>query len=82
MPISVTRHTFTLPADSKAMLNPAAAASNPNVNVTVINKTGQQVSVAQQATYDPQTQSTLVQMVLDGVQNNVAGARDFFFGRG
>lgn len=74
-------HIYTA-GQSQAMLNPAAAAVNPNVNVTVINKTGQQVQVSQQASYDPATQSTLVQMVIDGVQNNVAGARDFFFGRG
>lgn len=74
-------HIYTA-GQSQALLNPAAAAVNPNVNVTVINKTGQQVQVSQQASYDPATQSTLVQMVIDGVQNNVAGSRDFFFGRG
>ena len=75
-------HIYTA-SQSQAMLNPNTSGSvNPNVNVTVINKTGQQLSVSQQASYDPGAQATLVQMVVDGVQNNVSGARDFFFGRG
>ncbi|QDR81341.1 hypothetical protein [Sporomusa termitida] len=75
-------HIYTA-NQTQALLNQSAAAPViPKVNVTVINKTGQQVQVSQQASYDPATQSTLVQMVIDGVQNNVAGSRDFFFGRG
>jgi|GEM_PF-6506117 len=75
-------HIYTA-SQTQALLNQSAAVpAIPNVNVTVINKTGQQVQVSQQASYDPATQSMLVQMVIDGVQNNVAGSRDFFFGRG
>jgi hypothetical protein len=74
-------HIYTA-NQTQAMLTPSAASAVPNVNVTVINKTGQNVQVSQQASYDPATQSMLVQMVIDGVQNNVAGSRDFFFGRG
>jgi hypothetical protein len=75
-------HIYTA-SQTQSLLNQSAAAPViPNVNVTVINKTGQNVQVSQQASYDPATQSMLVQMVIDGVQNNVAGSRDFFFGRG
>lgn len=75
-------HIYTANQTQALLSASAAAPAIPKVNVTVINKTGQQVQVSQQASYDPATQSMLVQMVIDGVQNNVAGSRDFFFGRG
>lgn len=75
-------HIYTASQTQSILNQNAAVPVIPNVNVTVINKTGQNVQVSQQASYDPATQSMLVQMVIDGVQNNVAGSRDFFFGRG
>lgn len=61
---------------TKAMLQ----GGTPNININVINKTGQQLQVSQQASYDPQSHTMLMQMVVEGVSNNVAGSRDFFMG--
>jgi len=68
---------------SQRMMSPGSGGTtSPNVNVTVINKSGQQVNVSQQAIYDPQTHTMLMNMFVDGIQNNIGGARDALFGRG
>jgi hypothetical protein len=70
--------------DTANMLNPSGntASSSPNVAVSVINKTGQQVNVSQQANFDPSLNRTVINMIMDGVQNNTGGLRDMLYGRG
>ncbi|MDR3565587.1 MAG: hypothetical protein P4N59_29685 [Negativicutes bacterium] len=68
--------------ESTAMASSAGASASPNINVNVVNRSGQQLSVTQQAQYDPATHTTLMQMFVDGVNKNLAGSRDLLFGRG
>ncbi len=74
-------HIYTA-GQTQQMLGSSSGAATPNVNVTVINKSGQQVSVAQQAAYDPQTHTMVMQMFVEGFQNNIAGVRNLLVGRG
>lgn len=68
--------------ETKAMLGASSSAGSPNVNVNVVNRSGQQLSVSQQAKYDPATHTLLMQMFVDGISRNLAGSRDLLFGRG
>jgi hypothetical protein len=74
-------HVYTA-GESVAMANSASASATPNINVNVVNRSGQQLTVTQQAQYDPATHTTLMQMFVDGVNKNLAGSRDLLFGRG
>jgi hypothetical protein len=74
-------HVYTA-GESVGMANSASASATPNINVNVVNRSGQQLTVTQQAQYDPATHTTLMQMFVDGVNKNLAGSRDLLFGRG
>ncbi len=68
--------------ETTAMLGASPSAGSPNINVNVVNRSGQQLSVSQQAKYDPATHTLLMQMFVDGISRNIAGSRDLLFGRG
>ncbi len=68
--------------ETASMLGASPSAGSPNVNVNVVNRSGQQLSVSQQAKYDPATHTLLMQMFVDGISRNIAGSRDLLFGRG
>jgi hypothetical protein len=75
-------HVYTAGQSAALVGSTRSAPSSPNVNVNVVNRSGQQLSVSQQAQYDPATHTMLMQMFVDGVSKNLAGSRDLLFGRG
>ncbi len=77
-----TAHVYTTGQSAALLGSTRSAPTSPNVNVNVVNRSGQQLSVSQQAQYDPATHTMLMQMFVDGVSKNLAGSRDLLFGRG
>jgi hypothetical protein len=77
-----TAHIYTAGQSAALIGSAQAGAGSPNVNVNVVNRSGQQLSVSQQAKYDPATHTLLMQMFVDGISRNIAGSRDLLFGRG
>ncbi|MDT8900074.1 hypothetical protein [Anaeroselena agilis] len=77
-----TAHIYTAGQSAALLGSTRSAPASPSVNVNVVNRSGQQLSVSQQAQYDPATHTMLMQMFVDGVSKNLAGSRDLLFGRG
>jgi len=53
---------------------------SPQVIVNVINNTDNKVKVSKKATFDSDTQMTVVTMVIDALERNVGGMKDAFQG--
>ncbi len=54
------------------------SSSAPNVKINVINNTGTQARVRQETNYDSESQTMVVSLMMDAIDNNVGGARDYF----
>ncbi len=56
----------------------ASAASAPSVSVKLINNTGKEAKATAQAGWDHETQTMVISLLLDGIDRNVEGSRDYF----
>lgn len=64
---------------TKNMLS-GSSQSQPQVTVNIINNTDNKVKVSQKATFDSDTQMTVVTMMIDALERNVGGMKDAFQG--
>jgi len=65
---------------TKNILSGGSNQQQPQITVNVINNTDTKVKVSQKATFDSDTQTTFVIMMIDALERNVGGIGDVVYG--
>jgi len=62
------------------ILSGGGGQSQPQITINVINNTDTKVKTSQKATFDSETQTTIISLVIDAIDRNVGGMRDAVYG--
>lgn len=71
---------YTADQTQKIINSGNSQQQQPKITVNVTNNTDTKVKTTQKATYDSETQTTIISLFIDGLDRNVGGLRDAVFG--